>query len=221
MHPIQEATVIMGAGGLAREALTWFHQSRGYYPSAFYCDVPAEPVIEVGGYRFPVTNNLEPYRRLSFLVAVGNPELRQRFYQMAVESGLTPCMPVMHPSAVIANCKVKRGSLVGPQCVLSDRVVVFENVYLNLACTLGHDAIVGAHSHLAPMSCVSGGVEIAPMAYVGAQSVIREKIQVGARAIIGMGAVVTKQVPADAVVVGNPARERLRAVSETVGDKHV
>ncbi len=42
--------------------------------------------------------------------------------------------------------------------------------------------------------------------YIGAGAIIIGRITIGARSIIGAGAVVTKSVPQNSVVVGNPAR---------------
>lgn len=41
--------------------------------------------------------------------------------------------------------------------------------------------------------------------FIGANAIILKGVSIGARAIIGAGSVVTKDVPADSVVVGNPA----------------
>ena len=43
-------------------------------------------------------------------------------------------------------------------------------------------------------------------AFVGAGAIILPGITIGARAVVGAGAVVTKDVPADCTVAGNPAR---------------
>jgi UDP-2-acetamido-3-amino-2,3-dideoxy-glucuronate N-acetyltransferase len=43
-------------------------------------------------------------------------------------------------------------------------------------------------------------------ATIGAGPVILPGVTVGERAMVGAGAVVTKDVPADVIVVGNPAR---------------
>lgn len=43
-------------------------------------------------------------------------------------------------------------------------------------------------------------------AIIGANAVLLPGVRIGARALVGAGAVVTKDVPAGAVVVGNPAR---------------
>ena len=43
-------------------------------------------------------------------------------------------------------------------------------------------------------------------AYIGAGAMVLGNIEIGENAVIGAGAVVTKSVPANATVVGNPAR---------------
>ena len=43
-------------------------------------------------------------------------------------------------------------------------------------------------------------------AYIGARAVILPGVEIGESAIVGAGSVVTKDVPAGAIVVGNPAR---------------
>jgi acetyltransferase-like isoleucine patch superfamily enzyme len=43
-------------------------------------------------------------------------------------------------------------------------------------------------------------------ASIGAGAVILPGVRIGERAMVGAGAVVTRDVPSDVVVVGNPAR---------------
>ena len=47
---------------------------------------------------------------------------------------------------------------------------------------------------------------IADDAWLGTNAVILPGVRVGNGAVVGAGAVVTKDVPANAIVVGNPAR---------------
>jgi len=56
-------------------------------------------------------------------------------------------------------------------------------------------------------------------ASIGSGSTILSKVTVGENAIVGAGSVVTKDVPANAVVAGNPARF-LRFVTEDAKVSH-
>ena len=59
-----------------------------------------------------------------------------------------------------------------------------------------------------PMSDKMIGVTVEDDAIVCAGSVLRPGITVGARSVIGMGAIVTRDVPSESVVYGNPAHAK-------------
>jgi acetyltransferase-like isoleucine patch superfamily enzyme len=50
------------------------------------------------------------------------------------------------------------------------------------------------------------GATIKRFAKIGANSTLLPGVKIGERALVGAGSVVTRDVPADSVVVGNPAR---------------
>jgi putative colanic acid biosynthesis acetyltransferase WcaF len=65
----------------------------------------------------------------------------------------------------------------------------------------------GTHDFADPtLPLVVGPIDIGPHAFIGARAFILPGVMVGARAIVGACAVVTRDVPPNAVAAGNPAR---------------
>ena len=77
-------------------------------------------------------------------------------------------------------------------------------------CVVNHDVILGRTVTLASGVMLAGSVTVGAGTYLGQSCTVKEKITIGSDCLIGMGAVVTRDVEANSVMVGNPAR-RLRA----------
>ncbi len=100
---------------------------------------------------------------------------------------------------------------------VGDRVHVNLHVLLDTegGLTLGDDVVISEHAvisthdhgHNPHSSPVPVSKEIGPDAWIGMRAIILSSCRsIGAGAIIGAGAVVTRNVPAGAIVAGNPAR---------------
>ncbi len=51
-----------------------------------------------------------------------------------------------------------------------------------------------------------GNVFVGENSFIGAQSIVKEGVNIGKNVIVGAGAVVVKNVPDNTTVLGNPAR---------------
>ena len=120
---------------------------------------------------------------------------------------------MIHPTA-----EVSPGACIGQRTTVWHQAQVREGATIGEGCTLGKGVYVVLANDLYPRAITPDGrskgdgdwqpgrVIIRRGASVGAGAIILPNIEVGAWAMIGAGAVVTRDVPAQALVTGNPAR---------------
>ena len=121
---------------------------------------------------------------------------------------------VMDGAMIGADCNLNAHTLVEGGAKLGDRVTLKCGVYVWDGVTLEDDVFVGPNAVFtndkAPRSRVRPDVfaktYVGRGASIGGNAVILPGVTIGERAIIGAGAVVTKDVPAGGTWVGNPAR---------------
>lgn len=107
----------------------------------------------------------------------------------------------IHPSAVIGcGCVIYPNCFIGADAVLGESCFLLSGAVINHNCTVGKRVVMATGAHLA------GNVQVGDAAYIGQDATVRQLLSIGANALIGMGAVVVKSVPENAVVCGNPAR---------------
>lgn len=88
---------------------------------------------------------------------------------------------------------------------LGDRCVISIGVHL-LTHDFSMDRVAERRFGVSSQELVrSAPIEIGDQAFIGMNSIILPGVTIGQGAIVGAGSVVTKDVPADTVVAGNPA----------------
>ena len=121
------------------------------------------------------------------------------------------------PGCIIGDgCNIGQNVVVSPDVVLGKNVKVQNNVSIYTGVVCEDDVFLGPSmvftNVINPRSAVNRKNEYARTfvrkgATIGANSTIVCGIELGEFCFIGAGAVVTKSVPAYALVVGNPARQ--------------
>jgi UDP-2-acetamido-3-amino-2,3-dideoxy-glucuronate N-acetyltransferase len=122
---------------------------------------------------------------------------------------------VMSGSRIGRGCNIGQNVVISPQVVIGDNVKIQNNVSVYTGVTLEDDVFCGPSmvftNVVNPRSHVSRKDEYRPTlvkrgATLGANSTVVCGHTIGRYAFIGAGAVVTKDVPDFALVVGNPGR---------------
>jgi acetyltransferase-like isoleucine patch superfamily enzyme len=115
-----------------------------------------------------------------------------------------------------AFVEIQKGATVGNRCKISSHTFICEGVTIEDHVFVGHGVVFINDSY--PRATTPGGelqtaadwtVErtlVKKGASIGSGSTILSNVVIGERAIVGAGSVVTRDVPADTIVAGNPAR---------------
>lgn len=202
--------LIVGAGGFGRE-IAWlardihgsslkltFAVEREFYQDGLIDGAPVIPLDDV------------PAAITHYVVAVGDPILRQRLARTCEKASLRPTT-LVHPSVLNSErVKIGPGSLICAGTILTTNIRIGCHVHVNLACTVGHDAIIGDFATISPGVHVSGNVHVEDGVFIGTgASVINgtssHPLKIGKNSIVAAGACVTRDVEPNALVAGVPA----------------
>jgi len=110
----------------------------------------------------------------------------------------------------IGNVVLAKGVEIGNN-VCIDRAVLGatfldENVKVDNLVHIAHGVQIGKNSLIIANSMIAGSVQIGENVWVSPSASIRQKLHIGNRALVGMGAVVVKNIESDTIVAGNPAK---------------
>jgi sugar O-acyltransferase (sialic acid O-acetyltransferase NeuD family) len=194
---------LAGAGGVGREALD-VALAAEVPVAAFLDDHRAGCTVRSR----PVLPPAEAPSGASYLVAIADPGVRRRLSAMLDAAGLSPTT-LVHPRAVVGpETVVGAGTLAHANVHISSSVRTGRHCQIHYNATVGHDTVLADFVTIYPGANVAGSVTLATGVTVGSNAAILQGVMVGAGAFIGAGAVVTRDVEPDQVVVGVPARPR-------------
>ena len=147
------------------------------------------------------------FLNLPCFIAVADPRSRRRLADNILLAGGS--FAQFHEQ--FSGVTIDAGTIVFMPTYIAPNTMIGKHVQVMPMCVIGHDVVIKDYVTLCPSCTVSGYVVIEEEVFVGAGSTIvngrvGKPLNVGFGAKISAGAVVTKSIPPNASVAGNPAR---------------
>ena len=142
---------------------------------------------------------------------IADYKIRKKVVEQYVISGCHPLSIRAANSLVLDRAELGVGSILCGFTHLTSDVKIGDYFHCNIYSYVAHDCVIGDFVTFAPQVCCNGNVHVHDYAYIGTGAVLKQgtpdkPLVIGEGAVIGMGAVVTKDVAPYEVVVGNPAK---------------
>ncbi|MAO50396.1 MAG: hexapeptide transferase [Pusillimonas sp.] len=205
--------LVTGAMGMAQEVLEVLVNEQGYNENnlCFFDNVNPDSYALYN--RFKILKTFEQAadyfktKDVQFTLGLGHPKLREMMATKFADLG-GRLVSVVSNKAHIGSFE----TVVAEGCQIMQGVIITNNVHLgkgvlvNLNSTISHDSVIGDFTEIACNVTIPGRCKIGNRVFIGSNATINPDITIGDNVIIGAGAVVLKNIPANSTVAGNPAK---------------
>lgn len=147
----------------------------------------------------------------SIAVAIADGKVREMLESKCQDRGIALATIIGPNSTIGHGVTMPPGVILCSYALITSNVVIGRGFHANLYSYVAHDCVIGDYVTFAPGVKCNGNVVIEDYAYIGTGAVLKQgqpgkPLVIGAGAVVGMGAVVTRDVPPGTTVVGNPAK---------------
>lgn len=206
------------AGGYARENRSGLLLSLGMvepdnYEVVFVDDDDATIGTTIHGARVISYDEARQMTDIEFNIAFANPVLRRKKAEQCESDGHRFFMSVAPTSIIGDNVKIGEGAIFSHYSMVTSDATIGRHFHCNIYSYVAHDCIVGDFVTFAPKVSLNGRIKVEDDVYVGSDATFLPGkpdrfLTIGKGAVIGAGAVVTKDVEPGAVMIGAPAKAK-------------
>lgn len=201
---MSDSVIIIGAGGHGKVIADIIIAS-GNQVKGFLDDADDIQGMSIAG--FPVlgkTADYMNYKDCEFVIAVGNPSIREKIAEALDVKWHT----AVHPKAVISKLDVEigEGTVIMANAVVNPSAKIGKHCIINTGAIVEHDNTLKDYVHISPNAVLAGTVNVGKSTHIGVGAAVINNITIADNCIIGGGAAVTGDITESGTYVGVPAR---------------
>lgn len=156
------------------------------------------------------TDSWKPDGNEQFILSGMAPVAKQKifeYFKLKYAISLSDFVPVVHSSSVITNgVKLSSSVNISPLSVIAQYAKLGHFVTVNRNVSIGHHTTIDDYTSVNPGCNIGGNCKIGKNVVVGIGATVFDDIEIGDNAVIGAGSVVSKNVEANTLVYGSPAK---------------
>ena len=156
-----------------------------------------------------------PNKNKEVSIAIANSKAREILVKKMLQDNILMASITAKDLIRLDSVEIGIGTIICNFFCLTSNIKIGNFFHGNIYSYIAHNCIIGDYVTFAPRVNCNGNIHIHDHAYIGTGAIIKQgtaskPLVIGEGAIVGMGAVVTKDVPPGVVVIGNPARPLIK-----------
>lgn len=129
------------------------------------------------------------------------------FFQRHYQIQSTDYSHNIHPTAVLAAAATYGNGLhASPHTTVAPHATLGDFAVINRHASVGHHTVLEDFVSINPGATVAGICHLGKGVIIGAGAIVIDKVRIGENTLVGAGSVVTKDLPANVVAYGSPAK---------------
>lgn len=200
---------VYGVGGMGREVMALVRAQYGNQNTKL---VFVDDGVADGREVFTFEQFLcRPEEEKMATIAIANSAIREKLANRCLKEGVRSLEVRASNTVVLDDVEIGEGAVLCAFTHITSTIRIGRHFHANYYSYVAHDCMIGDFVTFAPGAKCNGNVHVEDHAYIGSGAILKQgtpdkPMRIGRGAVIGMGAVVTKDVPPGVTVVGNPAR---------------
>ncbi|MCB0704414.1 MAG: NeuD/PglB/VioB family sugar acetyltransferase [Saprospiraceae bacterium] len=197
---------VIGTGGFAKEVMVIIYDLGRMDEVACFMEPDSEwEERTIMGIPVWPQSKFDPAKHTA-TIAIASTKIREKVTQQLPPE--TVYEKLISPKAFWTPwIEVGEGAIIGAGCLATVDIKIGKHVHLNCFTTLGHDTVIEDFVTTTSNVTINGNCHIGSHTYWGTRSSIRQGLTVCPEVVIGMSAVVVKDITEPGVYVGLPAKK--------------